>query len=403
MTCACVCALHVVVTPPALCGTCAPGAAAAKPAAGPAAGGDDGADGDGLLAGVEEEDVDDEDVYDDGSMFKDERGRQELELVDPARLAALQASGAVIVEELPEHAIPREFDAVEGAEGAVCRILDNFFLCDADGSVCSRVFVHHRVSLSLDVTHALSFSRVCRHAVVPFNCCDLRPCCSKAVGLEVLDDKQLRAGVIAFGSVVVHPPAETSASKRTRALLHALGLEYAEAAIAEGVGMSSAKPPPFGSVRKAIPAASPEEAHEVCSRAAFACCVAVHSQAFRGWSWRVPVLHVCSSARGCAACDGDAPLQGQHCGDGDVARDNQDGCVNCGVALVLLSLQSSAFTVCGCAAASTKLLLRQAHLAGGLQEHAPVQFVQGCGHQGRLPVRDSGRWSRRTGVQGADL
>ena len=89
----------------------------------PAGDGDD--DDDHLVARVIDEDVDAEDVHADGTMVNDERGAGEL------RATGCEAVNAKAGQETNEAAIPAVFNQMDS--GRVCRILDNFFLCDKDG------------------------------------------------------------------------------------------------------------------------------------------------------------------------------------------------------------------------------------------------------------------------------
>jgi hypothetical protein len=99
--------------------------------------GDDG--GDEVIVTLEEEDVDSADVGSDGTMWRDERGTIEVGL--PAVAATLTFGENVPqfpvpsprVTEVTEREIPTMFNAPESGDGSLCRILDNFFLCDADG------------------------------------------------------------------------------------------------------------------------------------------------------------------------------------------------------------------------------------------------------------------------------
>ena len=112
---------------------------AAKRASTGAVGGGDG-DDDAVAAYVEEEDVDSADVAADGSMFNDERGEIEVSLPSVAASIKSVAGGShafplpdTRVRETPEADIPNTFRAYEASDGSVCRILDNFFICDEAG------------------------------------------------------------------------------------------------------------------------------------------------------------------------------------------------------------------------------------------------------------------------------
>jgi hypothetical protein len=105
--------------------------------------GEDGVGSDDVIVTLEEEDVDSADVGTDGTMWRDERGTIEVGL--PAVAATLTFGDnppqfpvpTPRITEVSEREIPAIFNAPESGDGSLCRILDNFFLCDADGCVAS--------------------------------------------------------------------------------------------------------------------------------------------------------------------------------------------------------------------------------------------------------------------------
>lgn len=104
-------------------------------------GGAGGGDEDGDVRGAEEEeDVDSVDIGSDGTIYNDERGQVEVGL--PAVSATLKVRAdeagqfpqpAQRPAEVSEADIPSSFSAPDVGDGAICRILDNFFICDLDG------------------------------------------------------------------------------------------------------------------------------------------------------------------------------------------------------------------------------------------------------------------------------
>lgn len=93
-----------------------------------------------VSAPVFEEDVDEADVGSDGSFYRDERGAVEMAL--PFVAATFKVTPGMTPQfpvpseratEVTEASIPVGFDAIEQNDGSVCRILDNFFICDANG------------------------------------------------------------------------------------------------------------------------------------------------------------------------------------------------------------------------------------------------------------------------------
>ena len=101
-----------------------------------------------VSAPVFEEDVDEDDVGTDGSFFRDERGAVEFAL--PFVAASFKVSPGVTpqfavpserVPEVTEAGIPVGFDAIEQNDGSVCRILDNFFICYANGYVLVALYL----------------------------------------------------------------------------------------------------------------------------------------------------------------------------------------------------------------------------------------------------------------------
>jgi hypothetical protein len=200
--------------------------------------------------------VDAEDVHSDGTIHNDERGAMEL------ALTGCSAVNPRAPQETQEVAISSKYGERDDDDGTMCRLLDNFFICDKAGCVWVD---GERRGRGMKVP----LSQNCRLHSLPADFC-LFVDCRNPVGLEVFDDKMStaeRPTIMAFGTLV-DPPERLfpAVSKRVKAVMDALALAClpqghcvkGRAAFVGGAGAGAGAGAGFDSLASPFPSASPQ-------------------------------------------------------------------------------------------------------------------------------------------------